>query len=122
MIESHQDLTVWQRAMELARETYQVTRTFPSEERFGLISQMRRAAVSIPSNIAEGWGRQTTNQYIQFLQVAQGSASELETQLILAVDLQFLNPRTAHKAQTQIKEIRKMLRSLIGSLQRKNSG
>lgn len=97
MVESYQDLTVWQRAMQLARETYQVTQTFPNDERFGLTSQMRRAAVSIPSNIAEGWGRQTTNQYIQFLQVAQGSAAELETQLILAVDLGFL---TAQAAQT----------------------
>jgi four helix bundle protein len=81
MIKSYRDLTVWQKAIELVIKIYALTDKFPTEERFGLTSQMRRAAVSIPSNIAEGNFRRSTKDYVQFLKIAFGSGAELETQL-----------------------------------------
>jgi len=86
-IQSYQDLQVWQNGMDLAGQAYQLTRSFPKEELFGLTSQIRRAVTSIPANIAEGWGRQTTGEFRQFLHNAQGSLRELETHLLLALRL-----------------------------------
>jgi four helix bundle protein len=86
-IRSYQDLQVWQNGMDLAGQAYQLTRSFPKEELFGLTSQIRRAVTSIPANIAEGWGRQTTGEFRQFLHNAQGSLRELETHLVLALRL-----------------------------------
>jgi four helix bundle protein len=90
MIQSYRDLKVWQAGRSLAKQVYLLTRELPSEEKFGLISQMRRAAVSIPSNIAEGWARHYPSEFIQFLRTANGSLAELETQLALSLDLQFV--------------------------------
>ena len=92
-INSYRDLKVWQAGRRLVLRIYQATRNFPPEERFGLTSQMRRAAVSIPSNIAEGWSRQHRAEYLQFLRVARGSLAELETQVLLSQDL-VLMPET----------------------------
>jgi four helix bundle protein len=86
-IQSYRDLKVWQNGMNLAEQAYQLTHTFPKEELFGLTSQIRRAAASIPANIAEGWGRQTTGEFRQFLHNAQGSLRELETHFLLALRL-----------------------------------
>jgi len=83
----YKDLIVWQKAMRLVKEIYLLTRGFPGDERFGLVSQMRRAAVSIPSNIAAGQARHTTGEFIQFVSHAEGSVAELDTQLMIAVDL-----------------------------------
>lgn len=83
-IQSYQDLEIWQRSMDLAEQLYLLTRTFPKEELFGLTSQIRRAATSVPANIAEGWGRQGTAEFQQFLRIASGSLRELETHLLLA--------------------------------------
>ncbi|MDI6754661.1 MAG: four helix bundle protein, partial [Thermodesulfobacteriota bacterium] len=83
-VNSYQDLKVWQNGMQLAQECYQFTRQYPKEELFGMTSQIRRASSAIPANIAEGWGREGTREYIQFLRVAQGSLKELETHLILS--------------------------------------
>lgn len=83
-IQSYQDLEVWQRGMNLAEAVWRLTRSFPKEELFGLTSQMRRAASSIPSNLAEGWGRRGQKEFRQFLHIAQGSLRELETHLLLA--------------------------------------
>jgi four helix bundle protein len=83
-IKTHKDLEVWQKAIDLVEKTYCITKTFPHDELYGLTSQIRRAAVSIPSNIAEGAARQTNKEYIQYLYVALGSLSELETQFIVA--------------------------------------
>ena len=83
-IKTHKDLEVWQKAIDLVEKSYRVTKTFPHEELYGLTSQIRRAAVSIPSNIAEGAARQTSKEYIQYLYIALGSLSELETQFIVA--------------------------------------
>ena len=86
-VKSYRDLSAWQKARLLVKEVYLLTAAFPVGERFGLVSQMNRAAVSIPSNIAEGYGRATTQDYLHFLRIARGSAYELETQLVLAQDL-----------------------------------
>ena len=87
--QNYKDLLVWQKGSELAKLIYQITSLFPPEEKFGLVSQMRRAAISIPSNIAEGQARHTTREFIQFISHAEGSVAELNTQLILANELHF---------------------------------
>lgn len=88
-IRSYRDLIVWQDAIQLAKVVYKLSAKFPSDERFGLTSQIRRAAVSIPSNIAEGHARKSTREYIRFVSIALGSLAELETQICLAVELEF---------------------------------
>jgi len=85
-IESFKDLIVWQKGIELVNEIYKVTKHFPKEELYGLTSQIRRAAISIPANIAEGWGRGTTKNYIQFLEISRGSLYELETLIIISTN------------------------------------
>ncbi len=104
--------------MVLARQVYEVTRRFPDSEKFGLVAQMRRAAVSIPSNIAEGQARHTTGEFIQFLSHAEGSVAELDTQLILSADLSFCTREHAREAHSLILELRKMLSALRISLAR----
>jgi|SRR5665213_127963 len=110
--QSYHDLLVWQKSMALAREIYKITADFPSEEKFGLISQMRRAAVSVPSNIAEGQARNTTGEFVQFISHAEGSMAELDTQLMLAVDLDFLSSEKAKSCLDSIAELRRMLNGL----------
>lgn len=87
---THKDLKVWQKAMQLVTLLYNCTKSFPKEEIFGLVSQMRRSAVSIPSNIAEGYGRMSNKELVHFLYISLGSASELEIQLIIAKNLNFM--------------------------------
>lgn len=89
-MKTHKDLDAWKNAMKLAKEVYAITKSFPKEEIFGITSQMRRAAVSIPSNIAEGAARSGSKEFIQFLYIALGSLSELETQFLLAMDLGYI--------------------------------
>lgn len=115
---SYKDLLVWQKGMDLAKQVYRVTRAFPNEERFGLVSQMRRAAVSIPSNIAEGQARHTTKEFIQFISHAEGSVAELETQLRLAVDLGFSSEPETEKAFELVSDLRNMLNVLRRTLMR----
>lgn len=108
----YKDLLVWQKGMEIAKLIYRVTRTFPTEEKFGLIAQMRRAAVSIPSNIAEGQARHTTGEFIQFISHAEGSLAELDTQLILAIELEMCSTAKAAPAFLLLEEQRRMLNAL----------
>jgi len=115
---SFKDLLVWQKGMALAKVIYEITRPFPHEEKFGLVSQMRRAAVSIPSNIAEGQARHTTKEFIQFISHAEGSVAELETQLMLAVDLGYCVPRQVDEAFRLISDLRNMLNALRRTLSR----
>ena len=115
-MQSYQDLIVWHRGTELVVEVYRVTKKFPKEEMFGLISQMRRAAVSIPSNIAEGYARKHTAEYVQFLRIAFGSGAELETQLILSEKLQFVKSVELMKAIELLNETMRMLNKLISTL------
>jgi four helix bundle protein len=110
--QSYRDLLVWQKSMALAKEIYKITAGFPSEEKFGLISQMRRAAVSVPSNIAEGQARNTTGEFVLFISHAEGSLAELDTQLTLAVELNFLSLEKAGSCLDSITELRRMLNGL----------
>ena len=113
---SHKDLVVWQKSIDHVMHIYKVTREYPKEEIFGIVSQMRRAAVSIPSNIAEGYGRVYDKETAKFLSNALGSATELETQLIISKDLAFLPIDKAELLLGEITEIIRMLSSLIKSL------
>lgn len=106
------DLLVWQRGMELAKSIYRITQKFPPEEKFGLVSQMRRCAVSIPSNIAEGQARHTTGEFIQFISHAEGSLAELYTQPRLALELGFFPETEAAVCFGIIEELRRMLNAL----------
>ncbi len=109
---SYKDLLVWQKGIELAKIVYRLTKNYPPEEKFGLIAQMRRAAVSIPSNLAEGQARHTTGEFIQFISHAEGSAAELDTQLILSIELGFSTDAGAERAFDLIDELRRMLNVL----------
>jgi four helix bundle protein len=116
-IESYKDLDVWQVAMTLAQESYLLTTRFPKDEMYGMAAQIRRAAVSIPANIAEGYGRDQTGSFVQFLRIAQGSARELETHLILAERVRPVDQQAVTPLQELCERVSKMLRSLIRSLE-----
>ncbi|PYV17711.1 MAG: four helix bundle protein [Acidobacteria bacterium] len=118
---TYKELHVWQKAVGLVTETYKATRAFPDEEKFGLTAQARRAAASIPANIAEGWGRGTTKEYVQFLIVARGSLLELETHLIVSRNLGFLEPADLDSLNKNIHEVGRLLNSLIRSLRSRKS-
>jgi len=118
-VNSFKDLKIWQAGMELAVVCYDVTNGFPDRERYGLTSHIRRAASSVPANIAEGHGRETTGAFIQYLRVAQGSLRELETHLLLAIRLNFLAEDRAVKAFNLVGQLGRMIRSLIRRLQDK---
>ena len=111
------DLEVWQKAMVVAKVIYQATSAFPSDEKFGLVNQIRRASVSIPSNIAEGQARRGTREFIQFIAQAEGSLAELETQLTLAIDLGHVEATPTEKAVALIEELRRMLNALRRKLE-----
>ena len=119
MLKNYKELNVWQKSYELCLKIYGVTARFPNEERYGLTSQIRRAAVSIPSNIAEGYGRKTTADYIRMLYIAYGSVCELETQVLLAGDLGFSERGESAAIKKDIAEIERMLKALIKSLENK---
>lgn len=115
-IESYRQLGVWQKAIKMVTEIYGITQTFPKEEIYALTSQIRRAAVSVPANIAEGWGRNTTKDYIQFLRIARSSLLELETHLIISNNLNYINNQTVEDILQKTLEINKMLNGLVNSL------
>jgi four helix bundle protein len=110
--QGYRDLVVWQKGIALAREIYFLTKDLPADEKFGLVSQMRRAAVSVPSNIAEGQARHTTGEFIQFISHAEGSVAELDTQLTLCEQLKLLSPTECQSAASLLDELRRMLNSL----------
>jgi four helix bundle protein len=116
MAQSYRDLVVWQRAMQLTVAVYQLTRDFPKEELYGLTSQIRLAAVSIPSNISEGQGRANSGEFRQFLAIARGSNCEVQTQLELARTLNFGKPELIDEADALSEEVRKMLFGMLDSL------
>ena len=112
-IESYKDSFVWQKGVYLVNDIYTITKKIPKEELFGLTNQMRRASVSIPSNIAEGWGRNSTKNYIQFIRFSRGSLYELETLLVVARNQNFMDEKTKSLVSGKIDEIGKMLNKLI---------
>jgi four helix bundle protein len=119
MFRNYKELKVWQKAYQLCLELYKITSGFPREERYGLSSQIRRAAVSVPSNIAEGYGRKTTPDYIRSLYFAYGSNCELETQISLSGDLGYMKAQEKETLQRNIGEVERMLKALIKSLENK---
>lgn len=116
---NYQELKIWQKGMDLATETYQITQKFPAEEKFGLISQMRRCAVSIPSNIAEGAAFDSDNQFLHFLSISNGSCNELLTQSIIAQRIGFLTQDEQKLFSDKITEIQKMNFTLRNNLKKK---
>jgi four helix bundle protein len=119
-VQSYRDLVVCQKPLALTEEVYRATQNFPKEEMYGLISLMRRAAVSVASNIAEGHSRNTRGEFLQFLGNARGSLAELQTQIILAARLQFLLGELEQKLNERIAEVGRMLNALRTSLDRSN--
>jgi four helix bundle protein len=120
-VKSFRDLVVWHRSIELCVAVYEFTRAFPSDEMYGLRSQLRRASVSIPSNIAEGCGRKSTGELIQFASIARGSNFEVQTQLVIARKLRFGAESNLIQCEQLSTEVTKMLNSWINSLRSKQS-
>lgn len=116
MVQSYKDLKIWQRAVELSLAVYRLTRTFPQEELYGLSNQLRRASVSIASNIAEGYGRGSRGEYRQFLAIARGSNLELQTQLVIAKELRFVAAASIETAEKLSEEVGKMLTTMLKKL------
>ena len=116
-IKSYRDLIAWQTARRIVKAVYDASSAFPAQEIYGLTNQVRRAAVSVPSNIAEGWGRGTRKDYVRFLQNARGSLYEVETQVILANDLGFVVPEVPERLLLQTGECSRVLNGLIRSLE-----
>jgi four helix bundle protein len=120
-VRRYQDLLVWQKSMDFIVECYRVSRSFPSEEKFGLTSQLQRAVVSVPANIAEGQGRQHTTEFIQFLCVSYGSLMEVETHLQIACRLGYLPDTSLNELLKRFAEIGRLLNGLLRSLRQKTS-
>jgi four helix bundle protein len=115
-IKTYQDLIIWQKSIDLVTQIYIETKKFPLNETYGLILQMRKSAISIPSNIAEGYGRNSTHDYLRFLNISKGSLYELETQLLIACNLKFIPPQRYNTLNEICREIEGMLSSLIKKL------
>jgi len=120
-VSSYRDLQVWRRALDLAEAIYEATAHWPREERFGLVSQIRRAAVSVPSNIAEGAARRSTGEFLQFIGMARGSLAETDTQLLLAQRLGYVHHADAAALLSASEEVSRMLVALAGSLSKRKS-
>ena|SRR5690606_15730481 len=117
---THKDLLVWQDGISLVTRIYEITRSFPKDERYGLINQMRRCSISIPSNIAEGGARQSTKEFIHYLHISLGSCMELDTQLRIARNLDFLKEDAFKELNEQNSSIGKMINGLINSLKNRS--
>jgi len=118
-IQSYRQLVVWQKAMSLVKEVYQLTKDFPKEETYGLTGQIRRAAVSIPSNIAEGQGRDSTKEFLHHLSIAYGSLMEVETQLLIAESLNYLDENETKSILNKTAETGRLINGLSRSLKQK---
>jgi len=116
-INDYRDLVIWQKGLELSLNLYKVTKSFPQEERYGLISQIRKAAVSVPSNIAEGQARYSKKEFVRFLYFAKGSLAELDTQCIMAKELEYITENTYKGLSSKIDELQRMIFSLIRKLE-----
>ena len=120
-VKTYKQLDAWIKARALVKEIYKKTKNFPKDELYGLVSQMRRSAISIPSNIAEGYGRQYKKETIQFLHLARGSIYELETQLYLASDLEFMEVCKCEELVLKLEKCRRLLNGLIKYFEKQNS-
>jgi four helix bundle protein len=117
-MKTYRDLIIWQKSMDLVTEIYKISKRFPNDEVYGLISQIRRCAISIPSNIAEGYGRNSTNDYIHFLRIAAGSLYELQTQIEISLNLLYIDKTRFDEIYERSREIERMLSSLISKLRK----
>lgn len=120
-IKSYKELIIWQKSIELVKEVYILTDKFPKSELYGITFQMRKAAVAIPSNIAEGYGRKSSKEYSQFYSIAYGSALELETQLIISKKLGFASENDFIKADQLLEEVSRMLNSMTSKMKKLNA-
>jgi len=120
MLKNFKELKVWQKSYKLCLKVYKITKKFPKTEVYSFTSQMRRAALSIPCNIAEGYGRKTTPDYLRFLYMSYGSICELETLILLAGDLEYIETESLSELQSDIGEVERMLKALIKSIERKH--
>lgn len=118
-IESFQDLKIWQRSIKLVEEIYKITTNFPQDEKFGIVSQIKRSAVSIPSNIAEGFGRWGNKEFRHFLYISVGSCAELTTQLVISCNLEYINKFEKDKIIDEINQISRMISTLIKKIDQK---
>jgi four helix bundle protein len=116
----HKELEVWKESMDLVKKVYQITKTFPKDELYGLTSQIRRCAVSVPSNIAEGSARNSNKEYIRFLNISAGSLAELDTQLIISLELNYISQDKLCSLELKIEKIGRMLQGLIKYLRQKD--
>lgn len=116
---THKDLDVWKKSVRLVVDIYKLTRRFPPDERFGLTAQIRRASTSVPANIAEGWGRGSTKEFIQFLKIARGSLTELDTHLVVSGELGYVDKSESARIDITVSDVGKMLNRLISALQTK---
>ena len=121
MVKSHRDLDVWNLSIDLVKDVYKIAKNFPKDEIYGLTSQIKRAVISIPSNISEGASRQSHKEFIQFLYIALGSSSEVETQLIIAKELEFFKGKEIEIIFEKIDRIKRMLNGLINHLKCKKN-
>lgn len=119
-IKSYRDLEVWKKSINLVKEIYKITSSFPKEEIYGLTAQLRRASISVPSNIAEGRSRESTKEYLRFIEISYSSIAELETQITIAYELNFINGKCLEKVLNGTSEIGRMLNGLSRSLKKKN--
>ncbi|MBX3353980.1 MAG: four helix bundle protein [Phycisphaeraceae bacterium] len=117
-ITSYRDLLAWQKAFAVGLDVYRVTDMFPDRERFSLTQQMRRSAVSVPSNIAEGYGRGSRVEYLRYLKISRGSLCELETQMLFAIELKYASESTTNELLRSIEETKRILAGLIRSIER----
>jgi len=120
-METHKDLRVWQQSIEMVTSIYLMTKAFPKDELFGLVSQMRRAAVSVPSNIAEGYARGSDKEKLHFLRISSGSMSEIETQLLLSLNLGYVSQEAFDELSEIVTSVWKQLNALISSLKKRLS-
>lgn len=115
-MKSYRDLIVWQKSIKMVTKVYSITKSFPKEELYGLVSQIRRCSVSIPSNIVEGYSRRSTNDYLRFLQITIGSLYEMQTQLEISLNLDYISKQIFKEVYEQSREIECMLNSLINKV------
>jgi len=118
-VSTYKDLIVWQKSIALVTSVYSLTKAFPDDEKFGMVSQINRAVVSVPANIAEGWGRESSKNYIQFLRISRGSLMETETLMLISKNLNFISEQNYLEVNKQIDEVGKILQGLIKSVQQK---
>ena len=118
-METHKDLRVWQQSIEMVTSIYLMTQSFPKEELFGLVSQLRRASVSVPSNIAEGYARGSDKEKLHFLRISSGSMSEVETQLMLGLNLGYIDQEKYNELSETVTSVWKQLNSLISTIKKR---